>query len=263
MYRISLLTLLLCLAWPAAAQIPAGFVDMGEFLADVQIEARYAGHGNFIGVPIDGYQAEKVLLTQETADALLAVQLELRQVGMGLKLFDGYRPQRAVDHFVRWAQDPEDETMKSVYYPHVDKSELFAQGYIADRLAGLLRSRGLVDVLIDTGEIKALGHRADGEPWRAGIALPDGTPVARTMLSDRALATSAPLATLLDPRRGAGHILDPRTGEPAARWRLASVSAPRAALADALSTAFCLMDRRAIDRALAYHPRATLEALVS
>ena len=138
-----------------------------------------------------------------------------------------------------------------------------AQGYIADRIAGLLRSRGLVDVLIDTGEIKALGRRADGEPWRAGIALPDGTPVARTMLSDRSLATSAPLATLLDPRRGAGHILDPRTGEPAARWRLASVSAPRAALADALSTAFCLMDRRAIDRALAYHPHATLEALVA
>ena len=138
-----------------------------------------------------------------------------------------------------------------------------AQGYIADRIAGLLRSRGLVDVLIDTGEIKAHGRRADGEPWRAGIALPDKTPVTRVTLSDRSLATSAPQATLLDAARGTGHILDPRTGEPAARWRLASVSAPRAALADALSTAFCLMDRRAIDRALAHHPDATLEALVS
>ena len=138
-----------------------------------------------------------------------------------------------------------------------------AQGYIADRVAGLLRARGLVDVLVDTGEIKALGRRADGTPWRAGIAMPDGTPVARRMLSGRALATSAPMATLLDAARGAGHILDPRTGEPAARWRLASVSAPRAALADALSTAFCLMDRPAIDRALAQHRDATLEALVS
>lgn len=138
-----------------------------------------------------------------------------------------------------------------------------AQGYIADRVAGLLRARGLVDVLVDTGEIKALGRRADGTPWRAGIAMPDGTPVARKMLSERALATSAPLATLLDAARGAGHILDPRTGEPAACWRLASVSAPRAALADALSTGFCLMDRPAIDRALAQHRDATLEALVS
>ena len=138
-----------------------------------------------------------------------------------------------------------------------------AQGYIADRVAGLLRGVGLVDVLVDTGEIKALGRRADGMPWRAGIALPDGTPVARRTLSGRALATSAPLATLLYAARGAGHILDPRTGEPAARWRLASVSAPRAALADALSTAFCLMDRRAIDAALARHPEAALEALVS
>ncbi len=138
-----------------------------------------------------------------------------------------------------------------------------AQGYIADRIAGLLRARGLVDVLIDTGEIQALGRRADRKPWRAGIVLPDGMPVARRALSDRALATSAPHATLLDAARGAGHILDPRTGEPAARWRLASVSAPRAALADALSTAFCLMDRRAMDAALARHPDAALEALVS
>ncbi len=138
-----------------------------------------------------------------------------------------------------------------------------AQGYIADRVAALLRGRGLVDVLVDTGETKALGRRADGTPWRAGIVMPDGTPVARKTLSGRALATSAPLATLVDAARGAGHILDPRTGEPAARWRLASVSAPRAALADALSTAFCLMDRPAMDTALARHPGAALEALVS
>ena len=180
MNRISLLTLLLCLAWPAAAQIPAGFVDMGEFLADVQIEARYAGHGNFIGVPIDGYQAEKVLLTQETADALLAVQLELRQVGMGLKLFDGYRPQRAVDHFVRWAQDPEDETMKSVYYPHVDKSELFAQGYIAGQSG---HSRGsVVDltlVSLDTGEELDLGTRWDYFDQRSAPASPEISPQQR------------------------------------------------------------------------------------
>ena len=138
-----------------------------------------------------------------------------------------------------------------------------AQGYIADRIAGLLRAQGLVDVLVDTGEIRALGRRADGTPWRAGIIMPDGTPVARKALSDRSLATSAPHATLLDAERGAGHILDPETGNPAAHWRLVSVSAPRAALADALSTAFCLMDRPAIEAALARHSGAALEALVS
>lgn len=162
MFRIPLLTLFLCLAWPALAQIPPGFVDMGEFLADVSIEARYAGNGNFVGVPIDGYEAEKVLLTQEVADALLEVQLELQDVGLGLKLFDGYRPQRAVDHFVRWAQDLEDEKMKSVYYPHVDKSELFEQGYIAGQSG---HSRGsavdLTLVSLDSGEELDLGTRWD------------------------------------------------------------------------------------------------------
>lgn len=162
MNRIPLLILLLGFAWPAPAQIPDGFVDMGEFLADVQIEARYAGHGNFVGEPIDGYEAEKVLLTREAADALLAVQIELRQIGLGLKLFDGYRPQRAVDHFVRWAQDPEDDTMKSVYYPQVDKSDLFEQGYIAEQSG---HSRGsaidLTLVSLETGEELDMGTRWD------------------------------------------------------------------------------------------------------
>ena len=162
MNRITLLILLLGFAWPAQAQIPDGFVDMGEFLADVQIEARYAGHGNFVGAPIDGYEAEKLLLTREAADALLAVQIELRQIGLGLKLFDGYRPQRAVDHFVRWAQNPEDDMMKSVYYPHVDKSELFEQGYIAEQSG---HSRGsavdLTLVSLETGEELDMGTRWD------------------------------------------------------------------------------------------------------
>ena len=162
MPRIPPLILLIGLALPALAQIPDGFVDMGEFLASVQIEARYAGSGNFIGAPIDGYEAEKVLLTREAADALLAVQLELREVGLGLKLFDGYRPQRAVDHFVRWAEDLEDDAMKPLYYPHVDKSELFDQGYIAEQSG---HSRGsavdLTLISLETGEELDMGTRWD------------------------------------------------------------------------------------------------------
>jgi thiamine biosynthesis lipoprotein len=122
-----------------------------------------------------------------------------------------------------------------------------AQGYAADRVADVMRAEGLADVLIDMGEAVGLGQRPEGGGWRADIALPDGTVVSRTILCGRALATSSPRATLI----GAGqpHILDPSGAPP--RWQLASVSAARAALADALSTAFCLMDRPAIDRALA------------
>jgi thiamine biosynthesis lipoprotein len=133
-----------------------------------------------------------------------------------------------------------------------------AQGHAADEVADLLRAEGFTDVLIDTGEIAALGARPGGDPWRAAIAMPDGTVIGRSSLTNRALATSSPMATRIGA--GAPHILNPHGGAPL--WRLASVSAPRAALADSLSTAFCLMERAAIDAALGRFPRARLEALI-
>ena len=119
-----------------------------------------------------------------------------------------------------------------------------AQGYIADRVAALLEAEGLTDILIDTGEHRALGQMPGGGGWP--VTLAQGGSVA---LRDRALATSAPLGTVFDGAGRYGHILDPRTGEPAAPvWRAVSITAPSAALADALSTAACLMpDRGAID----------------
>jgi thiamine biosynthesis lipoprotein len=133
-----------------------------------------------------------------------------------------------------------------------------AQGYAADRVADLMRAEGLADVLVDMGEVAGLGERPEGGGWQADIALADGTVVSRAILCDRALATSSPRATLI----GAGqpHILNPSGASPC--WQLASVSASRAALADALSTAVCLMERPAIDRVLARFPDARLEALV-
>ncbi|MEO3427410.1 FAD:protein FMN transferase [Pelagibius sp. CAU 1746] len=136
-----------------------------------------------------------------------------------------------------------------------------AQGYVADRVAALLRSFGLRDVLVDMGEIAARGRRPDGSPWRAGISLPGGRIVREVRLSERCLATSAPLGTFLDPAGRIGHILDPRSGEPGGRWRLVAVSAERAALADGLSTACCLLSREAIAAALAAQPGSSLEAL--
>ena len=139
-----------------------------------------------------------------------------------------------------------------------------AQGYIADRVAALLEARGLTDILVDTGEHRALGHHPAGGPWPVTLAAPDGGTVGRTTLADAALATSAPLGTTFDEAGEAGHILDPRTGRPAApRWRLLSVRAPRAALADALSTALCLMTRPELERTLARFPRAELVQSIS
>lgn len=129
-----------------------------------------------------------------------------------------------------------------------------AQGWAADHIAALLRAQGFTEALVDMGEIAALGQPQGG--WSAMIAGSDGAPLAETRLANRALATSSPRGTLVN---GQPHILGPQ-GQPPV-WQTASVSAPSAALADALSTAFCLMDREAIDKALAQFADARIEAL--
>jgi len=133
-----------------------------------------------------------------------------------------------------------------------------AQGFIADRVAGLLRAEGLDQVLINTGELRALGARPGGGAWP--VSLSGGGAVE---LDNRALATSSPLGTAFDAAGRVGHILDPRSGRPApARWRSVSISAPSAGLADALSTAACLMpDRAVIERAAAAFDGVRIEAL--
>lgn len=134
-----------------------------------------------------------------------------------------------------------------------------AQGYLTDRVTALLERAGLSDVLVDMGEIRALGERPGGGAWRAGIVFPDrGAPAARVTLSGRALATSAPGGTRIGAG-GPGHIIDPRSGRPGARWDLVSVSADRAVLADGLSTAFCVMERDDIAQALRLFGTAQIE----
>lgn len=130
-----------------------------------------------------------------------------------------------------------------------------AQGWAADRIAALLSAQGFTEALIDMGEIAALGQTEGG--WPAVIADPTGAPLAETRLNNRALATSSPRGTLVN---GQPHILGPQ-GQPPL-WQTVSVSAPQAAVADALSTAFCLMDQTGIDTALARFPGARIEALV-
>ncbi|WP_210529547.1 FAD:protein FMN transferase [Rubellimicrobium arenae] len=133
-----------------------------------------------------------------------------------------------------------------------------AQGYIADRVAALLAAEGLTDILIDTGELRALGGDPRGGDWPVQIVEGPAVP-----LRDRALATSAPLGTTFDQAGRIGHILDPRSGRPAAAgWRQVSVTAPSAALADACSTAFCLMGREAITETLTRLPGLRVVSLL-
>lgn len=131
-----------------------------------------------------------------------------------------------------------------------------AQGHAADRVAALLRAEGFTDVLIDMGEVRALGHNG-GRAWRAAIAAPDGTELARIGLVDRALATSSPMGTRIGG--GLAHILHP-SGRPP-RWSTVAVSAQDAATADALSTACCLLDPAEVNVAIAAFPGARVEIL--
>lgn len=112
---------------------PFPFVDAETVVPGVATGMRYAAEANFVGTRVDGYDAAVCYLTPPAAKALSEVQDALAPFGLGLKLFDCYRPQRAVDHFVRWAEDLNDTKTKAAYYPDVPKSELFARGYIAAR----------------------------------------------------------------------------------------------------------------------------------
>lgn len=110
-----------------------GFVDVRDVVPGVVAKARYAGSDNFIGAPVDGYHVDKVIVSKPVAAALAKVQAELKPDGLSLKLFDGYRPQRAVDHFMRWIEDANDRKNKADYYPDVTKADLVGLGYIAEK----------------------------------------------------------------------------------------------------------------------------------
>ena len=129
--------LVLLFAFPAQAQlpaqVPAGFVDAAAVVEGLVVDMRYFGEDNFVGARIDGYEGARCLLTRPAAVALARVQQDLATQGFGLKVFDCYRPTRAVAHFVRWARDIKDVKRKADFYPDVDKRDLFRLGYISNR----------------------------------------------------------------------------------------------------------------------------------
>jgi D-alanyl-D-alanine dipeptidase len=113
--------------------IPDGFVEIIEVIPDIIFDLRYLTNHNFLGTHVDGYNSEKCYITKAAADSLSKVQSELRKFNLSLKIYDAYRPQQAVDHFVRWAKDLSDTLTKKEFYPTIDKSRLFVDGYIAEK----------------------------------------------------------------------------------------------------------------------------------
>ncbi|MHC3428257.1 M15 family metallopeptidase [Streptomyces sp. DT18] len=112
---------------------PTSFVELRDIDPTIIEDIRYATPHNFTGVPVTGYTQPLCLLTRSTAEALHRAQRHLLRRGYSLKVYDCFRPQRAVDHFVRWAEDLSDQRMKAEFYPRVDKTRLFADGYIAEK----------------------------------------------------------------------------------------------------------------------------------
>ena len=110
---------------------PSGFVLLADYVPHIVQEIRYYSTYNFIGERIDGYEEPCALLTKEAARALKSVSSEVFVQGYRLKVFDAYRPARAVKQFVLWGIEDTDVRMKPYFYPELEKQELFAKGYIA------------------------------------------------------------------------------------------------------------------------------------
>ncbi|CAM5581753.1 D-alanyl-D-alanine dipeptidase [Streptomyces finlayi] len=120
-------------AAPPEPKAPAAFVSLRSVDPTILQDMRYATSHTFMGERVTGYRQPVCLLTRPAAEALRTAQRKLLRQGLSLKVYDCYRPQRAVDHFVRWAKDLDDTRMKREFYPRVDKSRLFTDGYIAEK----------------------------------------------------------------------------------------------------------------------------------
>ena len=140
---------------PSAEYDSSGFVNVTDVVPDAILEIRYYSTYNFVGERIDGYLQPVALMTRQSADSLKVVSDELKAQGYHIKIWDAYRPQTAVNHFIRWAENVQDTAMKQIFYPMVDKSLLFEQGYIYARSS---HSRGsTVDLtLVDAATGKEL-----------------------------------------------------------------------------------------------------------
>ena len=157
--RGGVLTLLMA---SQASALPPGFVWLDAARPEIAFEARYASADNFLGRPVEGYGEPRIVVSEAVAEGLARAAADLAKDGLGLKVFDSYRPQRAVDHFVRWAGDEADTVTKARHYPRIAKRDLIPQGYIAARSG---HSRGaavdLTLISLETGQELPMGTPFD------------------------------------------------------------------------------------------------------
>lgn len=172
-------------------QDSSGFVAITDVVPDVILEIRYFGTYNFVGTRIDGYKAPVALLTKVAADSLRAVSEDVMKLGYRIKIYDAYRPQCAVDHFVRWAADVADTTMRRYFYPNVDKSLLFEQEYIMEK-SGHTRGSTLDLTLFDMSTEKELDMGGTFD-WFGEESHPDYTGITPQQYANRMILRDAML----------------------------------------------------------------------
>jgi len=138
------------------------FAYVEDLAPGIRWDAKYATWDNFTGKPVDGYLANRIVGTRALCEALERAEKQAESFGFGLLLWDGYRPQRAVDSFLRWSQQSEDGRTKPRHYPNIDRAEMFDMGYVAAKSG---HSRGsTVDLTLyhlDTGELAPMGGGHD------------------------------------------------------------------------------------------------------
>lgn len=113
--------------------LPREFVYLRDIDPSIQQDIRYAGFHNFIGRPLKGYFTAECILTRPAALALAALQKELLQSGLSLKVYDCYRPQQAVNDIMAWSKIPGQQSMKAEFYPRVSKTDFFRLGYVMEQ----------------------------------------------------------------------------------------------------------------------------------
>ncbi|MFP2995973.1 M15 family metallopeptidase [Spongiivirga sp. MCCC 1A20706] len=179
-------------------QLPTGFTYVKNKIPDIVLELRYCQDDNFVGETIDGYKDDVCILSTAATNALKKVQADLKSKGYGLKIFDAYRPQQAVDHFVRWARNLSDTKMKAKYYPNEPKSRLFKRGYIASKSG---HSRGST---VDLTLVDASGNEVDmGTPWDffSKKSWPSNTEITKKQQKNRLILRQAMIKQGFKPLR--------------------------------------------------------------
>lgn len=139
-----------------------GFVYIDDIVSNIRWDAKYATWDNFTGKPVDGYNVNRIIGTIELCRGIAEVQQQAESMGYGLLLWDGYRPQCAVDCFLKWSKQPENFKTKQNYYPNINKLEIINKGYVAKKSS---HSRGAaIDLTLfykSSGELVPMGGNFD------------------------------------------------------------------------------------------------------